>query len=401
MQIYLVGGAVRDQLLSRVVKDKDYVVVGATPQQMLDKGYQQVGKDFPVFLHPQTKEEYALARTERKTRPGYQGFTFNTDTSVTLEEDLKRRDLTINAIAQADDGTLVDPYNGQQDLQNAVLRHVSPAFTEDPVRVLRVARFMARYAELGFTVADETLQLMRDMVRNGEVKALVSERVWQEFDSALTEPEAHQFFRVLRSVGALNTIMPEIDHMFGVPLDKSEHPEVDCGEHAMLALQKSIALGAVPMTRFSAIMPGLGKVKTDPSDWPQHNNFIESSLDLIKSLCDRLRVPSDYKELALITAEHQVTFSQICNLDADLVVDLLERVDAFRRRERFLKFSRASLANLACHANDDLRQFSHLQCLEAKLKRAADVDVQDIIKKGFKGEDIKIELHKARVEAIS
>src|SRR5580692_2551612 len=304
MEVYLVGGAVRDELLGLPVKERDWVVVGATKEELERLGFREVGRDFPVFLHPETHEEYALARLERKVSPGYRGFTVEFGPEVTLEEDLARRDLTINAIAQSADGALLDPYGGKQDLEARVLRHVSPAFVEAPVRVLRVARFAARFAPLGFLVAPETLALMRAMVERREVDALVAERVWQETEKALREPMAGEFFRVLRECGALQAIYPEIDALFGVPQPAQWHPEIDTGAHTLMVLDQATLLSGDPRVRFAALVHDLGKGTTPRTEWPSHRGHEERSVAIIESLCARLRVPSEYRDLGVIVARY-------------------------------------------------------------------------------------------------
>src|SRR5579863_6564758 len=294
MQVYLVGGAVRDALLGQAVKERDWVVVGGTREELLRLKFREVGRDFPVFLHPETHEEYALARLERKVGPGYRGFTVEFGPGVSLEEDLARRDLTINAMAQAGDGTLIDPFGGRQDLDAGVLRHVSPAFAEDPVRILRVARFAARFAPLGFRVAPETLALMRAMVERREVDALVSERVWQETEKALREPKAAEFFRVLRECGALQPIYPEIDALFGVPQPAQWHPEIDTGVHTLMVLDQAAQLSPESKVRFAALVHDLGKGTTPKEEWPSHRGHEERSVSLIAALADRLRLPAEY-----------------------------------------------------------------------------------------------------------
>lgn len=306
MQTYLVGGAVRDQLLDYPVKEKDWVVVGATVDEMLAAGYQQVGSDFPVFLHPKTKDEHALARTERKTAPGYRGFEVHASPDVTLEEDLRRRDLTINAMAKDADGQLIDPYHGQADLEQKLLRHVSPAFAEDPVRILRVARFAARYAHLGFSVAEETTELMSQMVQHGDVDALVAERVWQEFYKALGERNPEVFIEVLRSCGALKIILPEIDALFGVPQPIEHHPEIDTGIHTMMVLQQACLLSDDEDTRFAALCHDLGKALTPEENWPSHYGHEANGIKPIQQLCKRLRIPNAFRELASITAKYHL-----------------------------------------------------------------------------------------------
>jgi tRNA nucleotidyltransferase (CCA-adding enzyme) len=345
MQVYLVGGAVRDALLGLPVKERDWVVVGGTREDLLRMNYREVGRDFPVFLHPDTHEEYALARLERKVAPGYRGFVVEFGPDVTLDEDLARRDLTINAIAQAADGTLVDPYGGRRDLESRTLRHVSQAFIEDPVRVLRVARFAARFAPLGFAVAPETLDLMRSMVVRHEVDALVAERVWQESEKALREAAASTFFRVLRDCGALKPIFPEIDALFGVPQPAQWHPEIDTGVHTLMVLDQAAAMSADTRVRFAALVHDLGKGATPRAEWPSHRGHEERSVALIDALADRLRVPSDYRDLALIVARYHGIVHRAFELKPTTLLDFMERADAFRRPERFAQ------ALLACEAD--------------------------------------------------
>jgi tRNA nucleotidyltransferase (CCA-adding enzyme) len=345
MQVYLVGGAVRDALLGLPVKERDWVVVGGTRDDLLRMQYREVGRDFPVFLHPQSHEEYALARLERKVAPGYRGFTVEFGPDVTLEEDLARRDLTINAIAQAPDGTLIDPHGGQRDLESRTLRHVSDAFIEDPVRVLRVARFAARFAGLGFHVAPETLHLMRQMVERHEVDALVPERVWQESEKALREPKASTFFKVLRECGALRPIYPEIDALFGVPQPPQWHPEIDTGVHTLMVLDEAAALSDDTRVRFAALVHDLGKGTTPPAEWPSHHGHEERSVALIEALASRLRVPGDHRDLAVIVARYHGIVHRAFELRAGTLLEFMERADAFRRPERFEQ------ALLACEAD--------------------------------------------------
>ncbi len=335
LETYLVGGAVRDRLLGRPVKERDFVVVGATASDLLRRGFQQVGKDFPVFLHPQTKEEYALARTERKTAPGYHGFSVHADPGVTLEQDLLRRDLTINALAEDSTGALIDPYGGAADLRSRVLRHVSPAFAEDPLRLLRVARFAARYADLGFSVAGETTALMRDMVDAGEVDALVPERVWQELAKALAEPVPSRFFEVLRDCGALARLMPEVDRLWGVPQPVRWHPEVDTGVHAMLVLDMAARLSPDTEVRFAALCHDLGKGTTPADILPSHKGHEERSVALLEQVCDRFKAPNRQRELARITARYHGLVHKLDELRSATILDLLEGADAFRRPDRF------------------------------------------------------------------
>ena len=333
LQAYVVGGAVRDRLLGLPVNDRDWVVVGATPQQMLDAGFRQVGRDFPVFLHPQTNEEYALARTERKSAPGYRGFVVHADPSVTLEQDLQRRDLTINAMALTADGTLIDPFGGAADLRAGALRHVSPAFAEDPVRILRVARFAARFA--GFTVAPETLALMREMVAAGEVDALVSERVWQELARGLMEAKPSRFFELLRACGALRVLLPEMERLWGVPQPPQHHPEIDTGAHLMMVLDQSARLGTPLPVRWACLCHDLGKGTTPAELLPRHIGHEQRSAVLARALGERLKVPTDCRELADVAAREHGNVHASAGLDAAALLRLLERCDALRRPARF------------------------------------------------------------------
>jgi len=364
MRIYLVGGAVRDQLLGRAVADRDYVVVGATPQQMLARGFRAVGKDFPVFLHPQTQEEYALARTERKTGHGYHGFAFHAEPTVTLEQDLARRDLTINAMARSDDGTLVDPFGGAQDLQARLLRHVSPAFAEDPVRVLRVARFAARYATLGFRIAAPTLALMRAMVEAGEVDHLVAERVWQETRKALTEPTPAAFVRALRDCGALRRVLPEVDALYGVPQRAEFHPEIDTGTHVELVLDMAAELApGDDIVAFCALTHDLGKALTPAAELPRHVMHEQRGLAPLRALCARLKVPAEHAALAALVCRHHLEAHRAFELRPATVLKLIEQLDALRRPERLTRFL------LACEA-DQRGRHGHAQDRYAQAAKA-------------------------------
>jgi tRNA nucleotidyltransferase (CCA-adding enzyme) len=345
MQVYLVGGAVRDALLGLPVKERDWVVVGSTRDELVRLNYREVGRDFPVFLHPDSHEEYALARLERKTAPGYRGFAVEFGPEVTLEEDLARRDLTINAIARASDGALIDPHGGQRDLEARLLRHVSPAFVEDPVRILRIARFAARFAPLGFTVAPQTMTLMREMVERGEVDALVAERVWQETEKALRESGASVFFQVLRDCGALKVVYPEINALWGVPQPEKWHPEIDTGVHTMMVLDQATKLSADTRVRFAALVHDLGKAATPHSEWPGHKGHEERSVALIETLCDRLKMPGEYRDLAVIVARYHGNVHRAFELRPNTILGILEKVDAFRRAERFTQ------ALIACEAD--------------------------------------------------
>ena len=339
MKIYIVGGAVRDELLGRANADRDYVVVGASPQAMLNQGFRPVGKDFPVFLHPETHEEYALARTERKTGPGYHGFSFHAAPDVTLEADLARRDLTINAMARAADGTLVDPFHGQRDLEAKILRHVGPAFAEDPVRILRLARFAARFAD--FSLAPETLALMRDMVTDGEVDHLVAERVWQELAKGLMEARPSRMFEVLRECGALARLLPEVDALFGVPQRADYHPEIDTGIHTLMVVDESARHGYALPVRFAALTHDLGKATTPADILPRHHGHEARSAKLATVLCERLRVPNDCRDLALLAARYHGDIHRAAELRPATLVTLLERSDALRRPERFTQLLQA------------------------------------------------------------
>ncbi len=338
MKVYLVGGAVRDTLLDRPVHERDWVVVGATPEEMTARGFRPVGRDFPVFLHPETHEEYALARLERKVGLGYRGFVTEFSPDVTLAQDLLRRDLTINAMAQSEDGAIVDPYGGQNDLRGRVLRHVSPAFSEDPVRILRVARFLARYAPLGFHVANETVDLMRTMVTSGEVDALVPERIWREIERTLGEPEPRTAIELLRTCGALRVIMPELDALFGVPQRPEWHPEIDTGEHTLLTLQVAAARNARTTIRFALLMHDLGKALTPKDQWPRHHGHEQLGVSAIENLCARLRVPQEFRDLAVLASRYHTHVHRGLELRATTILELFELSDAFRRPDRFAEF---------------------------------------------------------------
>ncbi|MFC0251046.1 multifunctional CCA addition/repair protein [Massilia consociata] len=340
MRTYVVGGAVRDELLGRQVQDRDHVVVGATPEQMVAEGFRPVGKDFPVFLHPETQEEYALARTERKTAPGYHGFVFHTSPDVTLEQDLVRRDLTINAMARAEDGSIVDPYGGQADLKNRIFRHVSDAFAEDPVRILRLARFAARFPD--FRVHETTNALMRAMVEAGEVDALVPERVWQELARGLMEERPSRMFAVLRDCGALGRILPELDVLWGVPQPPLHHPEVDTGVHLMLVIDYAAQQGHRLEVRFAALMHDLGKGITPEEKWPAHHGHEFLGMKLVTGVCKRLKVPNECRDLALMTAREHGNVGRALELRPNTIVTLFERCDAFRKPERFAQMLLAS-----------------------------------------------------------
>jgi len=401
MQVYLVGGAVRDGLLGLPVLERDWVVVGGSREELLRLNYREVGRDFPVFLHPDSHEEYALARRERKVSPGYRGFTVEFGPEVTLEEDLARRDLTINAIAQSDDGTLLDPHGGRRDLDARVLRHVSPAFVEDPVRVLRVARFAARFAPLGFHVAPDTMALMRAMVERGEIDALVPERVWQETEKALREPRSSGFFKVLRECGALQAIYPEIDALFGVPQPAQWHPEIDTGVHTLMVLDQACALSADPKVRFAAVMHDLGKGTTPREEWPSHRGHEERSVALLEALCARLRVPAEYRELGVVVARYHGNVHRAFELKPKTILQFMERADAFRRPARFAE------ALLACEADSRGRTgleevpYPQREFLLAARDAAAAIKPSPSDIAALAGPQIAEELHRRRLAAIA
>jgi len=395
-----VGGCVRDELLGRPSKDRDWVVVGSNPEEMLAAGYKSVGKDFPVFLHPKSKEEYALARTERKTAPGYAGFSFHADANVTLEQDLSRRDLTINALARDEQGNIIDPYHGQQDLNDRILRHVSPAFAEDPVRILRIARFAARFAELGFTIADETMAMMKSMVESGEVDALVAERVWQETERALGEPTPARYFQVLRDCGALARIFPEVDNLFGIPQPEEYHPEIDTGIHTMMVLEQAARLSADTRVRFAALTHDFGKAITPKDQWPQHIEHEERGVPLVKELCERLRVPRDYQDLAVNVARYHLYFHRANELKAGTILKLIQSLDGFRRPERFDMFLLACEADSRGRPGYEDRVSTKPQLLKDAFKAAAEISVKPIIDRGLTGDAIAAELAQLRIKAI-
>ena len=401
METYLVGGAVRDKLLGLPVTDRDWVVVGATPEQMIEQGFRPVGRDFPVFLHPETNEEYALARTERKTGPGYTGFSFHAAPDVTLEQDLQRRDLTINAMAMTPDGELIDPFGGEQDLHDGLLRHVSPAFVEDPVRILRVARFAARFARWGFRVAHGTHALMKRMVANGEVDALVPERVWTETVKALAEPNPERFFEVLRACGALARIFPEIDRLFGVPQPEAHHPEIDTGVHVMLVLQQAARLSNDTRVRFAALVHDLGKGATPEAEWPGHIAHEKRSARLVREMCERLRIPRDYRDLGVITAEYHTHCHRALELKPATLLKLLESTDAFRRRERFERFLLACEADARGRKGFEDQPYPQADYLRRALDTAAAVEARTWAEQGLKGQAIARAIRDERLRRLT
>ena len=401
MEVYLVGGAVRDRLLGRPVHERDWVVVGARPEDLERDGFVSVGREFPVFLHPRTHEEYALARLERKVAPGYRGFTTQFSPEVTLEEDLKRRDLTINAMAESSSGEIIDPYGGRQDLEARLLRHVSDAFVEDPVRILRVARFAARYAELGFCVADDTRELMTRMTASGEVDALVSERVWQETERALGEPRPDVYFETLRSCGALRVIFPEVDVLFGVPQPAKWHPEIDTGVHVMLALRYSASVGAPTSVRYAALTHDLGKALTPKEKLPSHHGHEEAGVALVEALSERLKVPNGFRELAVLTARHHALVHRAAELRPATLLTLLENTDAFRRPERFAELLLACECDARGRTGLETRPYPQVAYLQAARNAAAEVTLTEEERSGLQGRAIGEKIREKRLAAVT
>lgn len=400
MQVYLVGGAVRDHLLGHPYHEKDYVVVGATPEQLLAEGYQPVGKDFPVFLHPETKEEYALARTERKSGVGYHGFQFFTDTSVKLEDDLIRRDLTINAMAMDETGTVYDPYGGQQDLQHKILRHVSDAFTEDPLRVLRVARFAARYASYGFKVAEETLQLMRKIAQSGELSALTPERVWKETSRALMEDHADVYFQILKDCDALEVLFPEINALFGVPQRPEYHPEIDCGIHTLMALKQACLANYALEVRFAVLVHDLGKALTPVDELPRHIMHEERGIPPVTQICDRLKVPTVLKNLALIVCKEHLKCHQVKNLKPGTLWRLLQRLDVLRRPEKVEAFVQACECDAKGRLGLEQRPYPQAQYMLDAMQIVRNIRAQDL-PEHVSGPEIGEMLIQYRIDALA
>jgi tRNA nucleotidyltransferase (CCA-adding enzyme) len=397
MKTYLVGGAVRDKLLGIPVKDRDWVVVGATPAELLDKGFKPVGKDFPVFLHPETKEEYALARTERKSGKGYKGFTFHTSPDVTLEDDLQRRDLTVNAIAEDDEGNLIDPYAGEADIKAGLLRHVSPAFVEDPLRVLRIARFAAT---LGFRIAPETMALLKEISNSEELDALVPERVWTEMEKALSGKYPARFILVLQSCKALEKLFPEIEALFGVPQTKEYHPEIDAGLHTIMTLNQSVRLSADPMIRFAALVHDLGKATTQKDKLPSHHGHEERGAKIIDKLCKRYRIPNKYCKLAINVSKFHLDCHRIQEMKPETVLKKLEQLDAFRRPERFEQFLIACEADARGRAGFEDRDYPQVEYFKTALKAASDVNTSELQKQGLEGKGLGLEIKKQQIKNI-
>ncbi|HHF3533351.1 TPA: multifunctional CCA addition/repair protein [Haemophilus influenzae] len=406
MKIYLVGGAVRDQLLGLPVKDRDWIVVGADPSTLLSLGYQQVGKDFPVFLNPKTKEEYALARTERKAGAGYTGFICDFSPTITLEQDLIRRDLTINALAQSEDGEIIDPYGGKQDLENRILRHISPAFSEDPLRVLRVARFAARYHSLGFKIASETLALMAELAQSGELQHLTAERVWLETEKALNEKNPEIYFETLHKTGALSVLFPEIDALYGVPNPVKHHPEVDSFIHTMLVLKQAVNLTEnnpilnKSAVRFAAICHDLGKALTPQNILPHHYGHEQAGIKPTRSLCKRLKVPNYFQELAELTCEFHTHIHKAFELRAETVITLFNRFDVWRKPQRFQEFLQVCLADTRGRTGFENKDYPQIDYINQLLQAANEVDVQQVIADGFEKQAIRNELTKRRILAV-
>lgn len=402
MQIYCVGGAVRDRLLGLPIVDKDWVVVGAKPEDMLALGYRQVGKDFPVFLHPITQEEYALARTERKTGPGYHGFSFNTDVSVTLEEDLKRRDLTINAIAQDDQGRLIDPFGGERDLQNKCLRHVSDSFSEDPVRLLRVARFAARFAHLGFQIDPETVTLMQDMVRAGEADALVPERCWREFEKALLTDDPQVFITSLRSCGALIKIMPELDKLYGVPQNPIHHPEIDTGKHCEMVLKQAACLTPDPIVRFAAWVHDIGKGLTAVHELPRHPDHEKRGVASLEQLGQRLKIPQNFMELAKMAARFHGECHDVMQKDAQALLTFIHELDPFRKPERFEQFLLSCKADFKGRTGYEDQAYPQSDYLAAAVQALNTVQSKDILaaQPHLKGAAIKDAIREQQLQVL-
>lgn len=399
-QVYRVGGAVRDRLLGLPYDDTDWVVVGATPQWLLDQGYRQVGKDFPVFLHPETQEEYALARTERKSGSGYHGFVCDFTAEVTLEEDLRRRDLTINAMAETASGEVLDPWGGRRDLEARLLRHVSPAFLEDPLRVLRVARFAARYKPRGFQIAPETLQLMHTLSTSGELQALTPERVWQETERALAGPDPAEYFRVLRQCGALAVLFPEIDRLFGVPQRADYHPEVDTGVHVLLSLEQSVLISPEARVRFAVLVHDLGKALTPLSVLPRHSGHEARGLPLIRAMGERLRIPRAWMDLALLVGEYHLDCHRADELRADTLLKRLEALDVWRRPERFREFLQACEADARGRTGLEHKPYWQAGYWHGACA-ASQVDARALAAQGLDGPQMAEALRAARLAQIT
>ncbi|MBQ4776572.1 multifunctional CCA addition/repair protein [Pectobacterium versatile] len=401
MKIYLVGGAVRDSLLGLPVTEKDWVVVGATPENLLAQGYQQVGKDFPVFLHPVSRDEYALARTERKSGKGYTGFVCHAAPDVTLEQDLLRRDLTINAIARTERGDLIDPYHGRRDLESRVLRHVSEAFSEDPLRVLRVARFAARFAHLGFQIAEETMALMQKMAHEGELAYLTPERVWKETEKALGTSSPDVYFQVLRDCGALAVLFPEIDNLYGVPAPAKWHPEIDTGIHTMMTVAMAARLSPEIDVRFATLCHDLGKGLTPPELWPRHHGHGPAGVKLVEALCQRLRVPNPIRDLAKLVAEYHDLVHTVQVLQPKTLLKLFDAIDVWRKPQRLEQLALTSEADARGRAGFEENPYPQGDYLREAFRVASQVSSADVVADGFKGIDVRNELARRRIHALA
>jgi tRNA nucleotidyltransferase (CCA-adding enzyme) len=400
MKTYLVGGAVRDQLLDWPVEERDWLVVGSSAEEMIAAGFLPVGREFPVFLHPETKEEYALARTERKTSRGYRGFEIFASPEVTLEEDLLRRDLTINALAQDHDGTLIDPYGGLRDLEQRVLRHVSPAFSEDPVRILRVARFAARYDQLGFVIAPETMHFMRRMVEEGEVDHLVPERIWQEFEKALKEPKPRRFVEVLRECGALARLFPEIERLFGVPQPEKYHGKMDAGEHTLMVLDVMSQFSSDPLPRFAALLHDLGKGLTPASLLPRHHGHDQRGVKAIRELCSRIKCPHAYVDLAIMTSRFHMAIHRAEEQRPKTLLNILKRCDAFRRPDRFELLLQVCKADHIGRGEGAFRHYPQASFFRECLSALNQISIADLVEEGVSGVEIKERLELRRLELL-
>jgi len=400
VKTYLVGGAVRDGLLNLPIKDRDWVVTGTTPEAMLAAGYQQVGRDFPVFLHPKTREEYALARTERKSGQGYTGFITWFAPDVTLEQDLQRRDLTINAIAQDSDGNIIDPFNGRHDIQQRLLRHVSAAFNEDPLRVLRVARFAARFAHLNFRIADETMALMQHMAASGELAHLTAERVWKETESALQSPNPQVFFQVLRDCNALAVLFPEIDKLFGVPAPAKWHPEIDTGVHTLMTLAIAAQLSPEVDIRFATLCHDVGKALTPPEKWPSHHGHGLAGVPVVEQLCQRLRVPNHVRDLSLLVTEFHDIVHTVERQSSETLVGLFDRIDAWRKPQRVEQIALTSEADARGRATLENNPYPQGDYLRTAFGVVQAVSPKEVVEAGFTGSDVREELHRRRITAL-
>lgn len=401
MDLYLVGGAVRDKLLNYPFSERDWVVVGATPDELIHKGFQQVGSDFPVFLHPDTKEEYALARTERKSGVGYKGFQFFADTSVTLEQDLSRRDLTINAIAEDSEGNLIDPYNGQKDLNDKTLRHVSEAFAEDPLRVLRVARFAARYQHLGFTIAEETLSLMTEITASGELQYLTAERVWVETEKALRERSPRTYIEVLRQCNALKVLFPELERLFGVAQRADYHPEIDTGIHVLMALDQATALDNDTATRFAVLVHDLGKGITPKDVLPKHTGHEERGVQLVNDLCDRLKVPNRYRDLAVSVSRYHLLCHKAPTLRPKTILKILNGVGALRQPEKLAQFIRCCESDARGRLGFESTTYKSGTWLTKVFNAIQTIDNQEFIQQGLSGKALGEAIDRKRQQIIS